>query len=55
MDAFSEELAREGDVLRVREEELRGGQGKMDDEHEDVSGYVYDSNACYDCHPTGSE
>ena len=35
MDAFSEELAREGDVLRVREEELRGEQGKMDDEHEE--------------------
>ncbi len=25
----------------------------MDDEHQGVSGYVYNSDACYDCHPTG--
>ncbi len=30
-------------------------QSKMDDKHKDVSGYVYDSNACYDCHPNGKE
>jgi len=29
-------------------------QGEMDDEHEDVPGYSYNSNACYNCHPTGS-
>ena len=23
----------------------------MDDEHEDVQGYVYQSQACYNCHP----
>ncbi|MEW6743408.1 MAG: hypothetical protein AB1486_11680 [Planctomycetota bacterium] len=28
---------------------------KMDDEHSDVDGYRYDSNACYDCHPRGRE
>ncbi len=27
----------------------------MDDEHDEVSGYVYESNACYDCHPTGDD
>ncbi len=26
-----------------------------DDEHDDVNGYVYESNACLLCHPTGSE
>jgi hypothetical protein len=26
----------------------------MDDEHEDVSGYSYNSLACYSCHPDGS-
>ena len=30
-------------------------RSEMDDEHDDVSGYVYDSNACYECHPTGRE
>jgi hypothetical protein len=25
----------------------------MDDEHRDVSGYAYESNACYECHPGG--
>lgn len=30
-------------------------QGEMDDEHDDVQGYVYESNACLACHPTGSE
>ena len=28
-------------------------RSEMDDEHNDVSGYVYDSPACYSCHPTG--
>jgi hypothetical protein len=28
-------------------------QDEMDDEHEDESGYVYESSACFDCHPTG--
>ncbi len=26
----------------------------MDDEHSDVGGYLYESQACFDCHPTGS-
>ncbi len=26
---------------------------KMDDKHKDVSGYVYSSSACYQCHPRG--
>jgi len=30
-------------------------QNDMDDEHDDVSGYVYNSLACFDCHPNGSE
>jgi hypothetical protein len=30
-------------------------QGEMDDEHDEVQGYVYESNACLACHPTGSE
>ncbi len=30
-------------------------QTKMDDKHKEVSGYSYDSNACYDCHPDGKE
>jgi hypothetical protein len=25
------------------------------DEHDDVGGYVYDSQACYQCHPNGDE
>ena len=24
-----------------------------DDEHEDINGYLYQSQACFDCHPTG--
>jgi hypothetical protein len=28
---------------------------EMDDEHEDEDGYVYQSPACLDCHPTGEE
>lgn len=28
-------------------------QSEMDDEHEDENGYVYESNACYSCHPDG--
>ncbi len=28
-------------------------QADLDDEHNDVSNYVYESNACYTCHPTG--
>jgi hypothetical protein len=27
----------------------------MDDEHEDVGGYVYESNACFSCHPDGED
>lgn len=26
---------------------------RMDDKHKEESGYVYDSNACYSCHPNG--
>ncbi|MDX1440299.1 MAG: hypothetical protein R3284_10405, partial [Rubricoccaceae bacterium] len=28
-------------------------QVEMDDRHEDVPGYVYESTACYSCHPDG--
>ncbi len=28
-------------------------QSKMDDEHDEVSGYVYESSACLNCHPKG--
>ncbi len=28
-------------------------QSEMDDEHRDVSGYRYESVACYQCHPDG--
>jgi mRNA-degrading endonuclease YafQ of YafQ-DinJ toxin-antitoxin module len=28
---------------------------EMDDEHDDVGGYVYESNACLDCHPDGED
>ncbi|MCF8301719.1 MAG: hypothetical protein K9I94_00485 [Bacteroidales bacterium] len=28
-------------------------QQDMDEEHEGVGGYVYESQACYECHPTG--
>lgn len=30
-------------------------QEDMDDEHDDVAGYQYDSMACYNCHPDGEE
>ncbi|QQX78096.1 MULTISPECIES: hypothetical protein [Aequorivita] len=29
-------------------------QGEMDDEHDEVNGYIYESNACFACHPDGS-
>lgn len=28
-------------------------RARMDEEHREESGYVYDSNACYSCHPSG--
>ncbi len=30
-------------------------QSEMDSEHRDVSGYVYASVSCYECHPTGEK
>ena len=30
-------------------------RSEMDDEHDDVPGYVYESNACFACHPRGRE
>jgi hypothetical protein len=30
-------------------------QSKMDDKHREVNDYVYDSDACYECHPRGEE
>jgi hypothetical protein len=27
----------------------------MDEVHDEVPGYVYESHACFDCHPDGSE
>ena len=30
-------------------------QSEMDDEHDEESDYVYESSACYNCHPNGSE
>jgi len=27
---------------------------RMDNEHREVNGYLYESNACYNCHPNGS-
>jgi hypothetical protein len=30
-------------------------EAQVDDDHEDVSGYVYESGACYACHPTGEK
>ncbi|MBW2257716.1 MAG: hypothetical protein JRI25_24385, partial [Deltaproteobacteria bacterium] len=30
-------------------------QSEADDEHDEVSGYQYDSEACFDCHPDGRE
>lgn len=29
-------------------------QGETDGQHDGVGGYVYESGACYECHPTGS-
>jgi|CXWL01.1.fsa_nt_gi hypothetical protein len=31
------------------------GKSSMDNEHKGKSGYSYDSNACYRCHPRGTE
>jgi hypothetical protein len=31
------------------------GRERMDDRHEDVNGYRFESNACYSCHPRGVE
>ena len=28
---------------------------EMGDEHSDVNGYVWESNACYQCHPDGKD
>lgn len=30
-------------------------QAEMDEEHEDVNGYIYESTACFDCHPDGED
>jgi hypothetical protein len=30
-------------------------QGQTDDDHDEVNGYMYESNACYACHPTGEK
>lgn len=30
-------------------------QGDMDEEHQGIGGYLYNSAACLECHPTGSE
>lgn len=30
-------------------------QTQVDDDHQGVSGYIYESNACYSCHPTGEQ
>ncbi|MCS7053352.1 MAG: hypothetical protein NZM09_06410 [Ignavibacterium sp.] len=30
-------------------------KSRMDDKHRDVPGYVYESNACLSCHPTGTK
>ncbi|PLX03779.1 MAG: hypothetical protein C0595_05790 [Marinilabiliales bacterium] len=30
-------------------------KGEMDGEHDEVSGYIYESTACLECHPVGSE
>ena len=30
-------------------------QAEVDDDHDGVAGYVYDSPACYSCHPNGEE
>ncbi len=31
------------------------GKAKMDDKHDEEPGYVYNSQACYSCHPDGRE
>jgi hypothetical protein len=31
------------------------GRARLDDEHEDVPGYQFESRACYRCHPRGQE
>lgn len=30
-------------------------QSKMDDEHDDERGYIYESKSCYSCHPSGEK
>ena len=30
-------------------------RSEMDDEHDEVRGYVYESTACYSCHPDGED
>ena len=30
-------------------------QADVDDDHDGVGGYIYESNACFSCHPTGEE
>lgn len=30
-------------------------QNQVDEDHEDVSGYIYESNACFACHPNGED
>ncbi len=30
-------------------------QADMDEEHDEVPGYIYNSQACFDCHPDGDE
>ena len=30
-------------------------QAQVDDDHNGIAGYVYESNACYSCHPTGEK
>ena len=30
-------------------------QQQVDEDHEDVPGYIYDSQACYSCHPDGTK
>jgi hypothetical protein len=30
-------------------------QSELDNKHEGLEGYVYESNACFECHPTGEK
>ncbi|MFK5959136.1 MAG: hypothetical protein QM495_09760, partial [Lutibacter sp.] len=30
-------------------------KAEVDNDHKGESGYVYESNACYNCHPTGQD